>query len=344
MRPTITVLQAGRAVAAIAVLLHHSLVATQDFVQPVPHGLAVVVENGFRGVDFFFVLSGFIIMHAHGDDDRDRAAAWSYARKRLRRIYIPYLPISLGLVILYTLLPGLSASARDWSLLSSLTLIPTTAPPALSVAWTLTHEMLFYGVFLTFYVTRAFAPIIAVWAALIVIGGWIMGAGGIVLAPINLEFIAGMLAAVAARSLPSRSVFALLALGVLGSAASLLWLGSGGHMRVWFGLSLALVLPGLVRMEAQGRLTAPPWLMLLGNSSYAIYLVHNPLASLGARIVARFEALNAWPVSLALCAALGIGVGVLYHLLFEKPVLRRLGGRNVGDALGLTPDRARLRG
>ncbi len=101
-------------------------------------------------------------------------------------------------------------------------------------------------------------------------------------------------------------------------------------MRVWFGLSLALVLPGLVRMEAQGRLTAPPWLMLLGNSSYAIYLVHNPLASLGARIVARFEALNAWPVSLALCAALGIGVGVLYHLLFEKTVLRRLGDGTSG--------------
>ncbi len=178
-------------------------------------------------------------------------------------------------MILYTLLPGLSASARDWSLLSSLTLIPTTAPPALSVAWTLTHEMLFYGVFLTFYVTRAFAPIIAVWAALIVIGGWIMGAGGIVLAPINLDSSP----ACSRRRGPVPAVaFGVRAPGprVLGSAASLLWLGSGGHMRVWFRAVARARAAGPRPDGGTGRLTAPPWLMLLGNSSYAIYLVHNP--------------------------------------------------------------------
>ncbi|WP_342149400.1 acyltransferase [Methylorubrum sp. SB2] len=327
MRPTITVLQAGRAVAAMAVLLHHSAVATQDFVGPVPLWLAAVLENGFRGVDFFFVLSGFIILHAHGGDARDGAAARLYAGKRVRRIYVPYLPISVGLVVLYTLLPGLSASTREWSLITSLTLFPTTAPPALSVAWTLMHEMLFYTVFLAFYFTRFFAALIVVWAVLIVLVGWIMGAGGIVFAPINLEFIAGMLAALAARSLPSRGVLALLAVGTLGGVASLVWLGSEGNARVWFGLSLALVVPGLVRLEARGRVTVPGWLMLLGNSSYAIYLVHNPLASLGARIAARIEPLNAWPVSLALCAALGTGIGVLYHLAFEKPALRWFGKR-----------------
>lgn len=334
MRHTITVLQGGRAVAAIAVLLHHSMVATQDFVRPVPHWLALVLENGFRGVDFFFVLSGFIIMHAHGDDSRDRAAAGTYARKRLRRIYIPYLPVSLGLVILYTLLPGVSASAREWSLLSSLTLLPTAAPPALSVAWTLMHEMLFYTIFLLFYFTRVFGLIMCAWAALIVLVGWNMGLGGIVLAPINLEFIAGMLAAIAVRSLPPRWLIHLLAIGVLGSVASLVWLGSEGNTRVWFGLSLALVLPGLVWMEAQGRFTMPAWLMLLGNSSYAVYLVHLPLTSVGARIAARFEVLNSWPISLALCASLGIGAGVLYHLVFEKPALGFFRGRNFREALG----------
>ncbi|WP_156384016.1 acyltransferase [Methylobacterium sp. Leaf456] len=333
MKRTITVLQAGRAVAAMAVLLHHSTVATQDFVQPLPRWLSVLLENGFRGVDFFFVLSGFIILHAHGGDVRTGAAAWTYAKKRLRRIYIPYLPISIGLIALYTLLPGFSASTRDWSLITSLTLFPTTAPPALSVAWTLMHEMLFYTVFLAFYFTRFFSAIVAVWAVLIVVGGWIMGAGGIVLAPINLEFIAGMVAAIAARSLPSRGGFALLVVGALGSAASVIWLGSEGYARVWFGLSLALVLPGLVRLEAQGHLTTPGWLMLLGNSSYAIYLVHNPLASLGARLSARIEPLNTWPVSLALCAALGTGIGVLYHLAFEKPALRWFGKRDARPSL-----------
>ena len=65
---------------------------------------------GLLGVDFFFVLSGFIIMYAHMDDERNTASVKRYAFKRLARIYPAYLPVGLGLIALYAALPGLSAA------------------------------------------------------------------------------------------------------------------------------------------------------------------------------------------------------------------------------------------
>ena len=60
-RETIRVLQSGRAFAALAVVAHHSALAVGAFSEPLPHVLAWVLEQGYLGVDFFFVLSGFII-------------------------------------------------------------------------------------------------------------------------------------------------------------------------------------------------------------------------------------------------------------------------------------------
>jgi peptidoglycan/LPS O-acetylase OafA/YrhL len=99
--------------AALAVVVHHALLSTQAFVGTLPTPLAALLNMGYLGVDFFFVLSGFIIMHAHMDDVRTRAAWKRYALKRLSRIYPAYLPIGLALIGLYALMPGLSAAGGE---------------------------------------------------------------------------------------------------------------------------------------------------------------------------------------------------------------------------------------
>lgn len=305
-----------------------------------PEGAFALLERGTFGVDFFFVLSGFIILHAHADDCMGEPAARRYALKRLTRIYLPYLPVSLGLIALYLALPGLSATQRDWSLLTSLTLLPTGSPPALAAAWTLVHEMMFYALFLVSYATRRFPLVVAAWVGAILAG---MAAGlstsyaapslASILAPINLEFVCGMLAALAVRRglLPHHALGALVA-GLVGLVAFFgLGTDPAGPLRPAFGLAVGLVVAGGAGLEIAGLVRAPGWLILLGNASYAIYLVHNPVASLAARIAGRFEPLRAWPASLLVCIAAGMVCGLAYHLAFEKPALafvgRRLRGR-----------------
>ncbi len=148
-------LQVFRGLAALAVVAHHAAVSTVAFVGFVPGTAQSVFGLGYLGVDFFFVLSGFIIMYAHMGDERSPATVRRYAFKRLVRIFPAYLPISISLIALYATMPGFSASGgREYSLLSSLLLLPADGPPALSVAWTLVHELMFYAVFLLFFVSR----------------------------------------------------------------------------------------------------------------------------------------------------------------------------------------------
>ncbi|MGH6989525.1 MAG: acyltransferase family protein [Stellaceae bacterium] len=76
-----------RGIAALAVLLVH----------------AGVPFHGYLGVDLFFILSGFVLMHAYGEIE-PRRGYWSFLKARLARIY----PVHL--VVLALLLPAFGRS------------------------------------------------------------------------------------------------------------------------------------------------------------------------------------------------------------------------------------------
>lgn len=127
------VLQIFRGLAALMVVLHHSIGSLKYYHKIQYPFLDYIAYLGKFGVDFFFVLSGFIITYSAYYKYNEPNAFGNYVKNRLIRIYVPYLPIGVFMLIVYTLLPGFSNSNRDISLLSSLTLIPH-GNPALSVA------------------------------------------------------------------------------------------------------------------------------------------------------------------------------------------------------------------
>lgn len=139
-KPQIQSLQVFRGLAALAVVVFHASAYTGTFVADVPSWAILVFGFGYLGVDFFFVLSGFIIMYSHYGDADIAPAYKRYVFKRLVRVFPAYWPISLALIALYAALPGFSSSPdKNYSLISSLLLLPADDPPALYVAWTLVH-------------------------------------------------------------------------------------------------------------------------------------------------------------------------------------------------------------
>ena len=130
------ILQAVRAIAALGVLLHHAGHAADKYGGPMP--LIELTGMGRAGVDLFFVLSGFIILHA----TVGRGLTWkAFAHARFRRIYLPYWPAGLVMaVIIFGSASTDSTILRN--LIASVTLLPV-GEPMLNVAWTLQHEVMF---------------------------------------------------------------------------------------------------------------------------------------------------------------------------------------------------------
>lgn len=179
----IELLQAGRAIAALAVLLFHA-----SLYVPASPWLAL----GAHGVDFFFVLSGFIIHRLYAGRGFDPGL---YAFKRLSRVYLPFWPVALVSVGAH------AALGYDFDWPASVLLLP--GKPALTVAWTLQRELVFYALAAAFYASgRPFCGA-ALWSGLILLGMQrdLNAVEKVVLDPHNLEFVAGMVIA-QARGLP----------------------------------------------------------------------------------------------------------------------------------------------
>lgn len=322
-------LQAFRGLAALGVVFHHAAVSTSAFIENIPFWLNSIFEHGFLGVDFFFVLSGFIIMSSHFDDEKSVASLKTYGIKRFVRIFPPYWPVSVALMLSYVLLPSLSQGARgDFSLLSSLFLLPDASPPALSVAWTLIHEVMFYIIFCLFFISSPlFICFVVAWVMAICGTAWLAEQVDLspflarLLSPINLEFVFGMGVAYLARGVSNRFASVLIYFGSFILVLLLLW-PFAMECRVLFGLPFSVLVLGAVLLERQGKLGLPRWMVLMGDASYSIYLIHNPLVSLTSRLVRRLHGFANWGFGMLVGVAASVVVGVLYHLFIEKPLIR----------------------
>lgn len=317
-------LQAGRAAAAIAVVIHHAASSTEDFLGLIPPSWRSIFEHGYLGVDFFFVLSGFIIFHTVANRPKAAGSAGRYVHARLIRIFVPYLPIALLLIAAYTFLPALSASRREWSWVTSLTLLPLSQPPALSVAWTLQHELIFYAIFGVAFFTGWLWQVLAIWVVAIV-SAYFWGEVEIplkfILAPINLEFVFGAICGRIVSSEHKTPWVACLIIAVLSVA---LWVAIGSPRSQSFlvGLAIAALVLLIVRTELAGHFAVSNWAVFLGSASYAIYLVHNPLLSVTARIAARVPLLASWQIATAIGIIASILAGCMYYIVMEAPLMR----------------------
>lgn len=320
-------LEAMRGIAACWVLAHHTSLAVRDFSKfASPQFLA----NGFLGVDFFFVLSGFIIAFSSQHLVANGGGWKKYASARAIRIYVPYLPVGLTMLALYELLPGLSAGTRtDIGVITTLTLLPTNTSPALSVAWTLVHEVLFYALFSIFFIsTRALAAVLVGWSSLIV-AAWAAGlelsrAASYLLSPINLCFVLGVSVTWLTRRGVTERIAAMLAVGGLGTVIT---------QAVAVQPNRVLIALGFAALVAASRSTAATkqspgrLLMGLGAASYAIYLVHNTAISIAVRAAVGIRQ----PIVLVgVVGATALCAGLAYHFFYEAPALRWLRIRLAG--------------
>lgn len=323
--------QFGRGVAACLVVLYHGG-RMLTLPQYVGHGTLVksLFTFGNAGVDFFFVLSGFIIFHVHRRDIGYPGRVGHYLWRRITRIYPMYWAVT-GLIILMTILK------RDWTDLApghvatSLLILPYTQEPLLGVGWTLTHEVLFYAVFAGLILSRRIGLLLVLaWLGLTALELAVPSSQMLVqfLAdPYHLEFIFGALAALMLARTSSRQagIIALagitlfLAVGVLVDLGRLT--GNEPICRVILGGASALILYGVSVCEREGWIRVPRWAAFLGAASYSIYLVHTIFIGFAARFVFKLPLAHDLPnLSTLVICAIAIACGCLAYQFVERPL------------------------
>jgi len=331
---TLPLLQIFRGGAAVFVVLFH--VTWFGRVLDPQYFLWGAFLFGHSGVDFFFVLSGFIMAYAHAADAGYPAQAWPFVKARVARIFPAYWIVLAITLASYAYHPGLGDYALN---------VPTAAraavlyeqlrEPVVPVAWSLSFELAFY-LFFVLYVVAGTAPFVVAsvaWCGLIAAGsvwGWYWSARTL-LSPLVVEFFLGSLAAlIILRWRPRFGPRALLAAGIL-------WLAvaagdASGYLDTNLNVRNFAIPYFLLILTAAGydlgRTRAYPWpLLLLGDASYAVFLVHYLVVQNGTLWLTAHPGIAATlglQVTLALLAGVMIATGIAFHLVIEAPLHARV--------------------
>ena len=336
--------EAARGVAALLVVFYHSALHVEGNVGGTI--LWHLTHFGHAGVDFFFVLSGFIITFVHRKDIGSPGRLGHYLQRRFTRV-LPFYWIVLAYYLADIWLLHPARAPGLWELCSNLLLLPQHADQIVGGAWTLVFELMFYTLFAFMIVSRRLgSALLVLWAGLICTGFFFHPLHGSVAliatasSPYCFEFLLGMGAAhiLASHRVPRTRL--LLILGVTGFALAgvcevrgLLY-GYGQMARFIYGGCSMIIIMALVERERSGLLRVPKPLAVLGRASYSVYLVHLIGVGIAFHFISRvFPLTPAWalPLWLVLCAC-GVTAGILASIWIEHPVIRR-SRRWIGDRL-----------
>lgn len=373
-------LDAARGVGAFSVVLWHWShffdmgVPSADVdlsARPFYGALYWLYNYGWMGVEFFFVLSGFIFFHYYYDSISDRfVGVGEFFKRRFARLY-PLYGITLIIVILFQNLyadlhgttfvypPGGGAD-----LLEAITLTSHWWPNQgfffNGPSWSISVECFLYALF---FVSARYSGAYRFWVflALAVIGlrldvmHWPIGRG-------MVSFFTGALVGLGVRGLTGSAWFGrapgrvllsalgvglVLLLGLVALPSLLAVLGriapstqalagsTAGHLVVLVLFPYIVFVLALVETirPFQARM-----LRLLGDCSYSIYLLHFPLqlvTVLGIDAAGLDRGIFHRPAVFVAWCALLFGVGALSYYGLEKPMQRRI--RSLGVAMAARP-------
>jgi exopolysaccharide production protein ExoZ len=329
-----------RAIAALAVVYFHTTSVA---------GLKLDWDVGSRGVDVFFVISGFIIAYI------GTSRPEQFLHRRLIRVVPFYWAATVCVFAMAAVAPRFfrSTNADVTHLVMSLLFIPHESltgemHPTLVLGWSLNFEMFFYVTFAAaLAISRKWSPIVCVaWLLSFVVAVHTIGTDHPVLAfyarPIVLEFCFGigvffLFNACSARQARLARADALkwLLLGLLVAGLVAIVVFEKRHPDVPRYLAggipaVVIVASALMLERIYGMATRNRVVFLLGEASYIIYLVHPYIVFTILRLGVKDARTLPAPLIVALIVGLLALVSVIaiaIHLMFEKPVMAFLRAR-----------------
>jgi peptidoglycan/LPS O-acetylase OafA/YrhL len=337
-------LQMCRGLAALLVVVGHSLhdldsIAARAGLEPLRSSV-----NWGCGIDIFFVISGFIMVYVAAADFATPGAPWRFMAKRVARIAPLYWLLTTFLILGALAAPSLLnvpiGGARH--ILASYLFIPdwrpdmSTVRPVMALGWTLNYEMLFYVFFACSMVlpfNRAVAVLTAIFVAAVIAGDMFRFEQTQLAFWTDsriLEFLFGVYVGIAYRAGWRLSAPAALALGAIGLVLIATDLPEALGVSVdvpllRFGVPAVIVIAAATMGPSVPDTIPSRFAVALGDASYALYLSHpfviRPLREIWLRWGAAALPLAAFSV---VCVCLAVLVAFALHRYLELPIARAL--------------------
>ncbi len=278
------------------------------------------------GVDFFFVVTGFMIYYLYHRHLGVEGKAREFFIKRFIRIFPLYWLftfILLGAAILFPTLHEPYSWERVWK---SIILFPSE--PILTSAWSLSHVIFFYLMFsLLLLNPKVFKPLIGIWviATILIKSNLFFQWETFFFSFSTLEIVAGTLIAYVSRLFNMKQFAGLfLAVGVIGYIG--VWMN---NIFGWFTFyvpilycffALLLVLGISIKDRTQRKI--PPSLMFLGNASYSIYIAHGPFLIFYMLLFKQFYLIHffGYTLSMIIITIMTIVSCCFVYVWIEKPM------------------------
>ncbi|MBP0018663.1 MAG: acyltransferase [Cyanobacteria bacterium SBLK] len=353
-RKSLNILQLFRGLAAIAVTLFHI-----DFLIDDKFGDRFfwhIFQFGWTGVDYFLVLSGFIIIYTqHRSLLKPNLERFKdFLLKRFIRIYPLYWFVSLGILALLAIVPGLKNNNPITlsSIIKSFLLFPPSET-ILNVGWTLTVIFFFYLIFSLNYILprRLFFTVVGI----IVIGSSTQFISAFAVSPTDnawfalffnllyFEFVFGCIAAyfVLKYSLRYRKTIFFAGLGLLllfsffqtyglidvVNVITISGIDFNINRVIFSGIPCFFLIMGAASIDINEEVKIPQFLIYLGDASYSIYLVHSPVISALIQLTLKFgiqDTIGGSSFLGFLIFVISIGLSCIFYNLIEKPLTQYL--------------------
>lgn len=339
-RRRIKLLHIYRGIAAILVaLFHQTLVYGEKFQYRIFFN---IFKGGFIGVDFLFVLSGFILFWSYRHDFKNIKKAKSYFIKRFIRVYPPYWAVILIITLIYTIVGKniLKSFGMDiFYILKTIILFPQW-PVMIAPVWSLSYEIFFYILFGSCLLWLTKKQTLAFFLFYMVL---LMGINFSIRLPpfyipfdhFMLEFLFGALAGhVASQKIERSNLFIysffyliILLIVVIWSTYYMFDFGSAwpAYFRPFtFGIPFALLSLSSVWIERRQLLSIPRLFLVGGDISYSLFLIHATLISFIAIFLSDYLKIsNQVVIGLSVFPVIIITLitSWLFHIYVEKPLL-----------------------
>ncbi|MBB3696339.1 acyltransferase family protein [Flammeovirga yaeyamensis] len=311
-------LQIGRALAALLVLLFHLSVNFNEL-------LGIKYLNNFFyfgscGVDFFFILSGFIISYS---TDKKSISTSSFITQRVLRIY-PIYWVTFIFFFISSLFIGSSHSREIISIIKSLLLLPNH-DMLTGVSWTLSYELYFYLLYsfsLIFIDLKKRIFCVSILLFTILFFSNLFTENLFFSDFIVFEFIFGIIIYQIwqLNKLRKFNSYFSIFIGIVFLIINVVFFRF--HRVIQYGIPFCFIFYGLLK----GDLKNNNFLILLGDSSYVMYLLHLPIIRIYTKVLNYFEITNLLFINITniLLIFTIIYISIIVHRKIELPINKYL--------------------